>query len=143
MYRGDIMLNEERVKHMVKLSFYETKGGSEEIKISSYMKRTYVRLNMLWTILCVTVAYALTIALIGMAFMQNIWQNLGRPQKFIIGFALCGIYLVVLIAYLVKTRMVYKKKHARAYHRVQKFKEDLAQLERMYQKEDNNHGETI
>lgn len=142
MYRGDIMLNEERVKHMVKLSFYETKGGSEEIKISSYMKRTYVRLNMLWSLLCVTVAYVITVALLGMAFMQGVWGALGRPQKFIIGLALFGIYLVVLIAYLVKTRMVYKKKHARAYHRVQKFKEGLAQLEHMYQKEDN-HGETI
>lgn len=136
------MLNEERVKHMVKLSFYETKGGSEEIKISSYLKRTYLRLNMLWSILCVTAAYAILVALIGMAFMQGIWEMLGRPQKFVIIFALTGIYLVVLIAYLVKTRMVYKKKHARAYHRVQKFKEDLEQLERMYQKEDNN-GETI
>ena len=74
MYRGDIMLNEERVKHMVKLSFYETKGGSEEIKISSYLKRTYLRLNMLWSILCVTAAYAILVALIGMAFMQGICE---------------------------------------------------------------------
>ena len=142
MYRGDIMLNEERVKHMVKLSFYETKGGSEEIKISSHLKKTYLRLNALWSFLWVTVAYVVFVTLVGVAFMPGILENLGKPQKFVIGFALSGIYLVVLIAYLVKTRTVYKKKHARAYHHVQRFKEDLAQLERMYQKEDDN-GKTI
>lgn len=136
------MLNEERVKHMVKLSFYETKGGSEEIKISSRLKKTYLRLNMLWSFLWVTLAYVISLVLIVMAFMQDVIPYLDRPRKFIIVLALFGIYVVVLLAYLVKTRTVYKKKHARAYHHVQKFKEDLAQLERMYQKEDN-HGETI
>ena len=30
------MLNEERVKHMIKLADYETKGGKEEQKITSF-----------------------------------------------------------------------------------------------------------
>ena len=38
-------------------------SGSEEIKISSYLKQTYLRLNMLWSILCVTAAYAILVAL--------------------------------------------------------------------------------
>ena len=41
-----------------------------------------------------------------------------------------------------KVRKFYKKKHARAHHRVTKFKEGLSELEIMYEKEDNN-GENI
>ena len=36
------MLNEERVKHMIKLADYETKGGKEEQKITSFYKKDYI-----------------------------------------------------------------------------------------------------
>ena len=36
------MLNEERVKHMVKLAFYETTDGKEELKAGSYYKKDYI-----------------------------------------------------------------------------------------------------
>ena len=136
------MLNEERVKHMVKLSFYETKKGSEEIKINSYRRKTYLRLNLLWSFLWVTIAYVALIGLIAITFVWNLVEKLGRFQITVILAALAGIYLVILIAYLIKTKHIYRKKHAKAFHHVQKFKEDLAQLEKMYEKEDQ-HGKTI
>ena len=49
-----IMLNEKRVKHMVKLASYEEKGGTEEIKISSYFRKDYVSFNVLVSLLWVT-----------------------------------------------------------------------------------------
>ncbi len=137
------MLNEERVKHMVKLSFYETKKGSEEIKISSYRRKTYLRLNLLGSFLWVTIAYIALIGLVGITFMWDLITNLGRAEMIIILAALAGIYLVILISYLVKTQNIYKKKHAKAFHHVQRFKDDLAQLERMYEKEEQQHGKVI
>ena len=95
------MLNEERVKHMVKLSFYETKKGSEEIKINSYRRKTYLRLNLLWSFLWVTIAYVALIGLIAITFVWNLVENLGRFQITVILAALAGIFLVILIAYLI------------------------------------------
>ena len=136
------MLNEERVKHMVKLSFYETKKGSEEIKINSYRRKTYLRLNLLWSFLLATVAYVALVGLIAITFVWDLVKNLGRFETIVILAALTGIYLVILISYLTKTKNIYRKKHAKAFHHVQRFKEDLAQLEKMYEKEDQ-HGKTI
>jgi len=136
------MLNEERVKHMVKLSFYETKKGSEEIKINSYRRKTYLRLNLLWSFLLATVAYVALVGLIAITFVWDLVKNLGRFETIVILAALTGIYLVILISYLIKTKNIYRKKHAKAFHHVQRFKEDLAQLEKMYEKEDQ-HGKTI
>ena len=133
------MLNEERVKHMVKLSFYETKKGSEEIRISSYRRKTYLRLNLLWSFLWVTIAYVALVGLVGITFMWNLIKSLGRAEMIIILAALTGIYLVILIGYLVKTKNIYRKKHAKAFHHVQRFKDDLAQLEKMYEQ----HGKVI
>ena len=39
------MLNERRVKHMVKLASYESKRGKEDMKINSYFKKDYVSFN--------------------------------------------------------------------------------------------------
>jgi uncharacterized membrane protein len=82
------------------------------------------------------------IGLIAITFVWNLVENLARFQITVILVALAGIYLVILIAYLIKTKHIYRKKHAKAFHHVQKFKEDLAQLEKMYEKEDQ-HGKTI
>ena len=137
------MLNEKRVKHMVKLSFYETKGGSEEIRISRLRKKTYVTLQVLWSIAWMTIAFALTVVLVGMAAMNGIILHLTSRDKYTIIAFLGACYLGLLIFYLVKASKTYKLKHARAHRRVMQFKEDLSELERMYDKEEYSNGEDL
>lgn len=136
------MLNEERVKHMVKLAFYETKSGNEEIKISSYFKKDYINFNMWWSIIWMTIAYIILVVLLGLTFMSTLLDELTITKIVLIGIATVAIYIALLITYIVVSRKFYKRKHARAYHHVKQFKEDLAELELMYEKEDNN-GEII
>ena len=64
------MLNEKRVKHMVKLASYETKFGTEDLKVSTYFKNDYISLNLLFTFLWTTVSYALIIVLLGLTYMD-------------------------------------------------------------------------
>ena len=61
------MLNEERVKHMIKLADYETKGGKEEQKITSFYKKEYIGMNIMWTLLWMTVAYGLVVVTVWLA----------------------------------------------------------------------------
>ena len=51
------MLNEERVKHMVKLALFETKNGNEELKASSYYKKDYVSFHVLWSLILMSIAF--------------------------------------------------------------------------------------
>ena len=132
------MLNEERVKHMVKLADYEMKGGSEEIKISSYFKKDYISMNTMWSIIWMTIAYALSIWGVWLSVRDLITVELTQIQVMSIFILIAGIYLVLFVLYMVISRRIYKKKHARAYFRVKKFKEDLAVLERMYEKEEQD-----
>ena len=37
------MLNEKRVKHMIKIASYEQKTGEEDQKINTYFKNDYVQ----------------------------------------------------------------------------------------------------
>lgn len=136
------MLNEERVKHMIKLADYESKGGSEEIKISSELKKDYISSNVLWSILWMTIAYALCIFGIWLSIRDLIVVEITQELSLYMIILIAGFYLVLLIVYIIKARRFYKRKHARAYHRVKKFKENLAILEKLYEKEEHD-AETI
>ena len=136
------MLNEERVKHMIKLADYETKGGKEELKISSYFKKDYISMNTMWTLLWMTVAYGLVVLTVWLALRELVTVELSQIQVLSLIILIASIYLALFITYLVAARRYYKRKHARAYHRVKKFKENLMVLEKMYEKEDQD-AETI
>ena len=70
------MLNEKRVKHMVKLASYEGKDGAEEIKIYSYFRKDYVGYNVLISLLWITLGYLALIGMIGLALVERILENL-------------------------------------------------------------------
>ncbi len=132
------MLNEERVKHMIKLADYEAKGGSKDIKISSYFKKDYINSNTLWTILWVTIAYSLCVAGIWLMVRDNITVELTPIQRLSMFVLVGSVYLAITIVYAVKARRLYRKKHARAYQRVKKYKGNLLILEGLYEKEDHD-----
>ena len=132
------MLNETRVKHMTKMAFYESKGGSEDLKVSSYYKKDYIGFNTFWSGLWMTLAYIALVAIVVITFMSELLEQLTSKQLTAITLCFLGIYLILLITYVRYAKNIYKRKHARAYHRVKKFKDELEQLEQMYEKEDSN-----
>lgn len=132
------MLNEERVKHMTKLAFYETKGGSEDLKVSLRHKKNYIRLNIFWSALWMTIAYIALVVLIIVTFMKGLLGELSSKQLMVLIISFLGIHFILLIPYIRYVKCVHTRVHARAYHRMKKFKEDLEQLEKMYEKEDGN-----
>ena len=132
------MLNEERVKHMVKLAFYETNGGNEELKICCRRKKDYVGANAFWTFFWLTIAYGVLMFFLKVTFLNDILKAMSKKELMLVLASVVGLYIVLLITYLVKEIKISKIKHAKAYHHVKRFKEDLAELEELYAKEDVN-----
>ena len=132
------MLNEKRVKHMVKLAMYEHKEGTQEIKTSSFYKKDYISFNMLWSVIWATIAYIILVAMIFVAKMEIILNELSLDYLIKVGVSVLIGYVIVLILYIPLSRRFYKKKHARAYYKTKHFKEGLNILEEMYQEEKKN-----
>ena len=132
------MLNENRVKHMVKLAMYEHKEGNQDIKTSSFYKKDYISFNMLWSIIWASVAYIILLVLIFIAKMESILNELSLEYLLKMGTSVLIGYVILLVFYIPLSRRFYKKKHARAYHKVKHFKEGLSILEEMYQEEESN-----
>jgi len=136
------MLNEKRVKHMVKLAFYETTDGKEELKASSYYKKDYITFHILWSSIWVTIAYVLLMVVLGITFMRPLLEKASIVSVVIIGIAVVLLYIGLLITYIRVSKHISKQKHAKAYYHVKQFKSDLSELTAIYEEEDTD-GEVI
>lgn len=129
------MLNEERVRTMAKMSLYEDKMGAEDLKISTYYKNDYTSLNVLVSILWLTIGYGIIAALVVVSNLDALMENLTMAKMIFIGAVAIGGYVLLLIAYIIGCSMFYKKKYNRAKMRVKQYYRNLSRLRKMYAKE--------
>ena len=129
------MLNERRVKQMVKLASYESKKGAEEIKIDAQPKKKYIYRNMVCSLIWMSVAYLMAALFVYKAFISLILtQMTGQEKLFVL--ILMGVgYISLAVVYGIKARAHYKAKHATAHHHVKEFEKNLKILEKMYEEE--------
>lgn len=132
------MLNEKRVKHMVKLALYETKNGTEDIKASGFYKKDYVVINVLRTAVWMTIGYVLLTVLLLLSFMHLLVEDITMMKGIFLIIFIVVLYVGLLLAYILISRKFYREKHKRAYYHVKAFKRNLEELETMYEKEDIN-----
>lgn len=129
------MLNEKRVKHMVKLASYETKKWSEDSKVNSYFKNDYISFNVIVTLLWVTLAYVMLVGLFGVAFMEPILDGISIKKGIVMVLIVIALYVFLLFLYGVISYFYYKKKHNEAKHYAKEFEEGLKELKFMYEEE--------
>lgn len=129
------MLNEERVKLMVKLASYESKEGKEDSKISSYYKKDYVSINRWFTVLWTTVGYVLIVGLLSIGYMEQLMDTLTLPKLITLAVIVIGGYVLMVIVYCMVAGRYYEKKHVKARRRIKKYSHDLLVLGKVYEKE--------
>ena len=93
------MLDQNRLRLMTKMAAYESTKGQEDLKISTYYKKDYVSLNVLITVLWVTIGYAMLVALAAFGNMEWIMENLSFDKLIIMAGAVIGAYLVLVVVY--------------------------------------------
>lgn len=129
------MLNGERVKLMVQLASYEEKEGKEDFKISSYYKKDYVSFHRLATMIWTTVGYGMLVGLIGLAYMDQIIEDLTLGRIIVLGTIVLGVYVFMLVIYWLASGRFYRKKHNEARARVKEYSHNLFVLNKLYEKE--------
>jgi predicted membrane channel-forming protein YqfA (hemolysin III family) len=131
------MLDKERIKAMVKLSFYEQGKGKEYLKISGYFKKDYVSFNTLLTGLWVSLGFILIAGVYGLMEVENILAELTMDSLFALAREVVIAYLAVLIVFCVISSIVHRQKHKKSKRHVKNYYRDLGHLEKITAKE--NH----
>lgn len=129
------MLDERKVKLMTKLALYDQTQGKEDFKISEYYRKDYAGMHIIFSILWVTVGYVVAGALVLLAGMDALLEQMSTGLIMTLGGAVIIGYVAVLVFYIIVTSHVYNKKHQDARQRVKKYNHTLTKLLKIYEKE--------
>lgn len=95
------MLNEDKIRLMTRLSIYEEKTGKEDLKKNSYYHMDYIGMKVRKTIVAVTIAFILVLAMTSFYFMEELLgQVIGMDYKSL-GIKILTVYLCIVAAYAV------------------------------------------
>jgi hypothetical protein len=132
------MLNNKKIRTMTKLALYEQMDGKEDIRMGKYYKTDYVRLQVLKTVVNVTVGYILILILIGMYKAEYIISNLVTFDFVRIGQYILGFFIMIMAVFVTGSILGYSLKYDKSRKDLSKYYKSLKKLSSFYQDEKVN-----
>lgn len=132
------MLNEKRIKQMSKLAICEERMKRNNVRIHSYYYSDYTRLQVLKTMVAVTIAYwicILGLIVFRLEYLLEHWMDIPY-KKYIV--MILVLYLAVLVIFFIVSRVLAHKKYKRIECDVKEYYNILNELDRCYEEEKRN-----
>ncbi len=139
----DIMLSKKKIKIMFCMADYENSDGKKDLRTVKLYKNDYIRINMLLSIVCVTIAYALILALIVLYNLEYIISNAVSIHYYSVATLVLGIYVLLIIFYSFVSIYVFSKRYDISKKRVKKYFRYLKYLNTNYQKDDTDNSSEV
>lgn len=130
------MLNNEKIRVMTKLAIYESKSGKEDIKLSQYYKRDYIRLQVLNTVVFSTIGYGLILLLIGVYQSEYLISEAVQLNYRSLGMYILGVYIMVLTVSIFATIIGYTIKFNSSRKKLSGYNNGLKFLRKLYEEEE-------
>lgn len=125
------MLNEDKIRIMSRCAMYEKAEGKEDIAIHHYFQGDYIRLNMLKTLIGVTIGFIMCFGLYLILNAEYYMENIVGMDLIAFGKEILVGYAIVMIVFAVISIVFYGWKYADAHKRVLWYYKDLQTLETM------------
>lgn len=106
------MINQEKTALMTRMAIYEKNAGKEDMKLSRYYKTDYARMNVLRTVVAVTVAFVLIVAMMVLYRLEYYLDNALTLDYKAMGMKLLNVYVIVLAVYVVLSFIGYSIKYS-------------------------------
>lgn len=130
------MLNIRKTRLMTKLALYETGEGREDIRLSKYYKTDYVRLQILKTILAVTVGYILILLMVVLYQSEYLIAQAVNLDYRAIGVTVLVIYVILLTIYTVGAIIGYSIKYDLSRGKLTRYFRILNIMKKIYREEE-------
>ena len=130
------MLNEEKVRTMIKLASYEQNEGKKYLPVSKYYRSDYIGLALIKNFFLITIAYILILAIGVGYFAEELLDNVNTMNLVGIGVGLIVVYLILLVLYSLVIYAIYSVKYSRAKKSVKKYYVQLGKIAQMYVEND-------
>lgn len=130
------MINNRKVRLMTRLAMYEKKEGKEDIRLSRYFRRDYVRAKLINNLIAVTIGYLLVLLMIGAYRMEYLIREAVRLDYIGIGKTILGIYIIILTIYTMAALIGYSLYYDYSRKNLAKYFRMLRRLRSIYREED-------
>lgn len=130
------MVNEERLRHMIKMAQFDTNDGKQCKPMTQYARKDYVSLQLLGSFVSGTICYGLILGLWGLYSMEELLEQLNSMdiQAFLMSILLS--YLIFMIVYLGATYVIFQMKYTEGRRKVKKYYSNLKKVNQMYEREE-------
>lgn len=129
------MLNNDKIRLMTKLALYESKQGKEDIRLSKYYKTDYVRYQIIKSIICATLGYALILALIFLYQAEYLIKNAVVLDYKSLGINILGYYIMVVSVYGLGSAVWFSIKYDNSRKKLGRYFKLLKRMNKIYNDE--------
>lgn len=129
------MLNNRKIRLMMKLAVYENKDGKEDIHLSKYYKTDYVRYQVIKSILSATIGYLLILLLVALYEMEEIIKNAVNLDYKTIGTYILGFYIITVTVYGLGSFVGFSMKYDASRKKLSRYFKLLKRLNKIYKEE--------
>ncbi|MBQ2804068.1 MAG: hypothetical protein IJF07_09255 [Lachnospiraceae bacterium] len=126
------MLNEERIILMTKMASYEEKEGKKNMAIGKYFRSDYITIQVLKSIICATIAYAICFALFIFYDFEVFMQDIYKMDLVTFAKDTLMYYAVFIILYGMLSYVICSYRYAKAKKNLKCYYHNLKKLNAMY-----------
>ena len=126
------MLNEERIILMTRMASYECGEGKKNVKTGNYFRSDYIAVQILKSVVCATIAYALMLALYIFYDFEVFMQDLYKIDLIAFARSVLNYYGLTVLVYCVLTYVVGTYQHANAKNNLKLYYHNLKKLNSLY-----------
>lgn len=130
------MVNEERVRYMIKMAAFDKRDGKECKPMMQYSRRDYVSMQMLRSLITGTIAFGALLGLGAIYKMEDLMEQITTMD--VKGFltTLILIYVVFLALYEMITYIVSQKRYSAGRKKVKLYFNHIRKVNHMYEREE-------
>lgn len=130
------MINEKRVKQMIKMSMFERKYGREYMPLIHYKRKDYISMIGTSSFFAGTAFFIIVYGLVIMAVLGSVMENLSKMMIMmlvIIGLLIYSLYIFIHV-YIARTMA--RKRFKRARRMLKVLEAEYDNLQRIYDEEE-------
>ena len=130
------MVNEERLRHMIKMAKFDTNDGEACKAMIQYARKDYVALRMLGSFVMGSIAFVMIVGIWALYSMERLMREIaGMDLKGLI-VSMVILYLIFMLIYLTATYIVFNLKYTEGRRKVKKYYGSLKKVNQMYEREE-------
>lgn len=130
------MINEERLRPMVKMAMFDKNEGKACKPMIQYARTDYISMQLLKSFVAGSIAFAILCVMWGLYDMAELMQMLNGAYIMDFITSVAVRYVIFMIIYLIATYIVYQVRYTYRRKMVKRYYKNLKDINKIYEREE-------